>query len=274
MLEKSSGNIIWTFQTEDLVKSSPCLDNQTGLVWVGSHDGYLYALDIERKLCKAQVNCFEGSCFSSPSLCYRPHQVYIATLAGRFLAVNAVTGVELWCRKLQKPIFASPLVKGDNVYLATVDGSLKCFDHHGNSLWQFLATGSIFSSPVSLSDGTSTGEIVVASHDHHIYCVSADGTCKWSLQLDGPVYSTPFVMSHTDGSSKAAEIPTLPASSWCCQVIFVITTKGTLYVLDGTEGLVLNTFSFPGEVFSSPVVVDRQLVVGCRNNYLYCVELG
>lgn len=274
VLTRNNGNIAWTYQTGDLVKSSPCLDNHTGLVWVGSHDSYLYALDLERKQCTVRVHCLEGSCFSSPSICYRAHQIYIGTLAGRFLAVDAVTGEIRWSKKFDKPIFSSPLAQGGHVYLATVDGSLKCFDHRGDSLWEFLAVGSIFSSPVSyLADKTPSGsEIVLTTHDHRVYCISRDGRCKWSLLVDGPVYSTPCIAScsvlKAVGVAKGDGVPCFSF------VIVVITTNGTLYLLDTADGRVLKTFSFPGEVFSSPVVVGGHVVIGCRNDYLYCVELS
>ena len=41
----ASGAELWVFETGDAVKSSPAVDPDTGLVFVGSHDGRLYALD-------------------------------------------------------------------------------------------------------------------------------------------------------------------------------------------------------------------------------------
>ncbi len=33
------------FETGDVVKSSPTVDPKTGLMFTGSHDGFVYALD-------------------------------------------------------------------------------------------------------------------------------------------------------------------------------------------------------------------------------------
>lgn len=46
VLQSSDGEIHWTFVTEDTVKSSAVVDPSSGLVYVGSHDQHVYALDI------------------------------------------------------------------------------------------------------------------------------------------------------------------------------------------------------------------------------------
>lgn len=46
VLRSSDGEVHWTFKTEDSVKSSPAVDPSTGLVFIGSHDQHVYALDI------------------------------------------------------------------------------------------------------------------------------------------------------------------------------------------------------------------------------------
>ena len=46
VLQSSDGEIHWTFATEDTVKSSGVVDPSSGLVYIGSHDQHVYALDI------------------------------------------------------------------------------------------------------------------------------------------------------------------------------------------------------------------------------------
>lgn len=40
-----------------------------------------------------------------------------------------------------------------------------------------------------------------------------------------------------------------------------------------TFSAVINSFSLPGELFSSPVVVEPSVVFGCRDDHLYCLNL-
>ena len=74
------------------------------------------------------------------------------------------------------------------------------------------------------------------------------------------MYSSPCVF---DGS-VAGRTGTLVA---------VASTDGAVWILDGLDGQKLASFTLPGELFSSPVVWRRSLVVGCRNDYVYCLKL-
>ena len=58
--------------------------------------------------------------------------------------------------------------------------------------------------------------------------------------------------------------------TWC---VSVTTTCGMLYTLDASSGEVLQKLRLPGQVFSSPVCVDGCIVIGCRDNYVYCLDL-
>lgn len=53
-------------------------------------------------------------------------------------------------------------------------------------------------------------------------------------------------------------------------VVYVASTSGNLTALCVATGQQLASTCLPGEVFSSPIVVDGQLVVGCRDNNVYC----
>lgn len=46
VVKTHNGKIWWEFQTDSAVKSSPTVDSQSGLVFVGSHDQHIYGLDV------------------------------------------------------------------------------------------------------------------------------------------------------------------------------------------------------------------------------------
>lgn len=47
VLDIESGALVWNIETNDVVKSSPCLDLETGYVFFGSHDKHFYCVNIE-----------------------------------------------------------------------------------------------------------------------------------------------------------------------------------------------------------------------------------
>ncbi|XP_053113285.1 beta-alanine-activating enzyme isoform X2 [Hemicordylus capensis] len=256
ILRSSNGEIHWTFTTEDAVKSSAALDPSTGLVFIGSHDQHVYALDIYKEECVWKFHCEGGAVFSSPHLNLVPHHLYIATLGGLLLAVHPVTGTPIWKVFCGKPVFSSPHCNKDYVCVGCVDGNLYCFSHFGEKVWQFPTNGPIFSSPCIPS---FTKEVFFGSHDYFTYCCNLEGNLLWKFETTSTVYATPFVFHSHNLEDKT--------------LLAVVSTDGKIWILNTTTGLIEGAEKLPGEVFSSPIVWGSMLIVGCRNNYVYCLDL-
>ncbi|XP_069869292.1 beta-alanine-activating enzyme isoform X1 [Dipodomys merriami] len=255
VLQSNNGEIYWVFTTEDAIKSSPTLDPTTGLLFIGSHDQHVYALDIYKKKCVWKLKC-EGTVFSSPCLSLIPHHLYCATLGGVLLAVTPTTGNIVWKHSCGKPLFSSPRCFQQFLCIGSVDGNLLCFTHLGEQVWQFSAGGPIFSSPCI---SASEQEVYFGSHDCFIYCCDMSGHLQWKLETTSRVYATPFAFHHPNHSSETF----LAAAS----------TDGKLWILESQSGQLQGVYELPGEVFSSPVVWESMLIIGCRNNYIYCLDL-
>ncbi|XP_072556169.1 beta-alanine-activating enzyme isoform X2 [Paramormyrops kingsleyae] len=258
-----TGGTHWVFSTGDAVKSCPAVDMLTGWVVIGSHDGCVYALDLEARHCIWTHPCGGGGVFSSP--CFHPslRQLYVATLGGRLLSLNADTGAPLWMHSSEKPFFSSPRCCHSHVCIGSVDGNLYGFSHAGEKVWQFSTGGPIFSSPCPML-GTQTDvanqRVLCGSHDGCVYCVNgSDGTLVWRFQTGARVFSCPFAVN---------------GSRWgCTSLVVVSSTDGTVWLLDGDDGALRASLQLPGELFSSPVLWQDSLVVGCRNDLVYCVDI-
>lgn len=123
-------------------------------------------------------------------------------------------------------------------------------------MWEFLTNGPVFSSPC-----VTAGQVLCGSHDGCLYCLNgADGSLVWSFQTTGKVFSSPCVF---DGSAVGRR----------GTLVGLASTDGTVWILDGRDGRMLASFTLKGELFSSPVVWGRSLVVGCRNDFVYCLNL-
>ncbi|OPJ71148.1 acyl-CoA synthetase family member 4 isoform A [Patagioenas fasciata monilis] len=257
VLQSSDGEIHWTFVTADTVKSSAVVDPSSGLVYVGSHDQHVYALDIYKKACTWKLHCEGGAVFSSPCLSSFPHHLYVATLGGLLLAVNPVTGNKIWKSCLGKPLFSSPHCNEKYVCVGCVDGNLYCYTHSGEKVWQFSTNGPVFSSPCISS--LTKQEIFFGSHDCFIYCCNMEGNLLWKFEATSSVCGTPFVFQSDDLKNKI--------------LLAAVSTDGKVWILNAKTGTAEGVDKLPGEVFSSPVVWGTKLVVGCRNDYVYCLDL-
>ncbi|XP_074848914.1 beta-alanine-activating enzyme isoform X3 [Carettochelys insculpta] len=257
VLRSHNGEVHYIFTTEDAVKSSAVVHPSTGLVYIGSHDQHLYALDIYKKERVWREHCEGGAVFSSPYLSILPDHLYVATLGGLLLAVNPDTGNKIWKSSCGKPLFSSPHCNEQYVCVGCVDGNVYCFSHSGEKVWQFSTHGPVFSSPCMSS--LTKQEIFFGSHDCFIYCCNLEGNLLWKFETTSSVYATPFVFDGHDLESETL----LAATS----------TDGKVWILSAKNGLIVGFDKLPGEVFSSPVVCGTKLVVGCRNNYIYCLDL-
>ncbi|XP_061276224.1 beta-alanine-activating enzyme isoform X4 [Bos javanicus] len=255
VLKSNSGEKYWMFSTEDAVKSSATMDPTTGLLYIGSHDQHAYALDIYKKKCVWKLKC-GGTVFSSPCLSLIPSHLYFATLGGLLLAINPATGDRLWKHSCGKPLFSSPRCCLQYVFIGCVDGNLLCFTHFGEQVWQFSTNEPIFSSPCT---SASEQEIFFGSHDCFIYCCSMKGHLQWKFETTSRVYSTPFVFRNHNHNSE--------------MLLAAASTDGKLWILESKSGQLQSVYELPGEVFSSPVVWESMLIIGCRNNYVYCLDV-
>ena len=107
--------------------------------------------------------------------------------------------------------------------------------------------------------------IYCGSHDKHIYCWNEELKLEWkSQELDSEIYSIPCVseirFQTTQGTYQKS-------------VLFASTTSGLIYILNPDSGLVLGKLALPWDVFSSPVVYDNCIALGCRDDYIYCYNV-
>ncbi len=138
------------------------------MVYVGSHDGALYALDAATG---SEIWRFEtGSrVYTSPAL--SGGRVIFGSDDGTLHALDARDGTEAWRFETGRPLYASPAVAGGVVYFAgEAGGDLFALDAaSGAELWRFQ-TGregdNRSSSPVIAGD-----VLVVGSDDHRVYAL-------------------------------------------------------------------------------------------------------
>ncbi|XP_061093383.1 beta-alanine-activating enzyme isoform X2 [Conger conger] len=256
-LSRETGQTCWVFGTRDVVKSSPAVDMLTGLVLVGSHDGHIYALDPEAQRCVWSRSCGGGAIFSSPCLHPSLRQLYVATLRGELLCLNPESGALLWKHSSAAPFFSSPCCSGTTLCIGSVDHNIHGFSHRGDLLWRFPTDGPVFSSPCGMPASLANQNVFCGSHDGSVYCLRlCDGALVWRFRAGAKVYSSPFLF-HSEGGALVA----------------VATTDGKLWILGAEDGTPRASLSLPGEIFSSPVLWERILVVGCRNDFVYGIEL-
>ncbi|CAG2060869.1 unnamed protein product [Timema podura] len=265
----SSGDVLWEFPTRGMVKSSPTLCREGSAIVVGSYDQSLYCLTVQDGTKLWSVKPGEGSIFSSPCASSITHMVFVGTLDGTCAALSELDGSLVWASQLETPVFSSPALLSADTRVLFVE------------IWNMNIAGNIFSSPCVVSATVDNGlkeMILLGCHNKSIYCLHEDGdkmAIKWTKELDSPIFSTSCTSSFINcvNVEDKQENPSPSSSKKASVYAVVATTEGTVSLLDLHLGLVICCLTLPHQVFSSPVVTGSKIMVGCRDNHVYCLEI-
>jgi outer membrane protein assembly factor BamB len=158
------GETKWRFRARRGVTSSPYLDPEEGILFVGSMDWNVYALDARSGWVVWRSRC-NGPIISSPALA--DGVIFIGSADKCLYALDARNGRELWKYETEGQVNSSPAYANGAVYFGSVDQHLYSLDaENGELRWRFKTGGPIASSP------KVEGDIVyVGSIDRYVYAI-------------------------------------------------------------------------------------------------------
>ncbi len=292
----SSGNLLWRFNTGDKIRSSPAIAN--GVVYQGTNDGYIYALNSSTGSVIWQYAASSGGVESSPAVV--SGVVYVGCLwdgyNGYVIALNATTGTLIWRFATNSGIESSPAVFNGVVYIGSFYGYIYALNAtNGILIWSYLTGGSTYSSPAIVDSVLYQG-----ARDGNVYALNADnGSLIWAHQTGSQVYASPVVVNNvvytnsdngtvyalnaTDGSEiwhtnigVGDHVDASPAVSG--GIVYVVARTG-LYAFNATTGLQDWFFTSPyspsqstGYVYSCPAVANNIVFYGSCDGYVFALN--
>ena len=274
-LDAETGELLWSFETEDVIRSSPTVT--VGAVYVGSNDNHVYALDRETGELLWKYETGDWVQYSPP---VRHGTVYVAAMSEGDRRVHALDGASGDVLRVAETSYPfddelAPAVENGKIYAPSGSGELHVLDASTGELLRSLDVGMGADSPPTVVGGIvyltavnsayaldeSTGQLVWSygterypardfpavvadgvyyfSPDDHIYALDAGtGEVLWSYRVDGMINTAPV----------AAE-----------GLVYVGSESGRFYALDAASGgLVWSREPMMGEL-RSPAVVDGVL---------------
>jgi len=163
-----SGSRKWAYRARKSIASSPLVDEIEGICYVGSFDGYMYALDASSgySMWRFRTN---GPIISSATL--DGTMLFFGSTDGNMYGINAENAREKWRFPLGSPIVSSPVVRNNMLYFGGTDGNLYCLEtKSGKEVWKFQTGGPITSAPY-ITDNI----ILIGSMDHTLYAIPLVG---------------------------------------------------------------------------------------------------
>ena len=253
----------WQFHTSAQVLSSPAVAD--GVVYVGSSDHYLYALDAATGALKWKFKT-GGRITSSPAV--SGGFILFGSYDSNFYAVDAATGQLKWkfetagerrfagthlhggepaAETMPDPFdfyLSSPAVSNGDVFFGSGDTNIYALDEASGSLkWKFK-TGDV----VHASPAISAGVLYVGSWDSYFYALdAAKGKVKWRFKTG----EDPKIHNQVGIQSSAA---------LASGVVYFGCRDSNFYAVDAASGKQLWAFNNKGSwVIGSPAVRDGQV---------------
>lgn len=271
-------NVEWRFETGGRVLSSPSVVDD--VVYVGSWDGHLYAVDaisgdLEWRYRVHGEEDVEGDwrsgmarrVGSSPAVV--DDTVLFTAWNGYLYALDAADGGMVWSHRLDSLLRSSPKVYGGTVYVGDWRGDVHAFDVGGGGggrLWSYdSGADHVYSTPCVVEAGdravvcfgvtySDDGERGMEAEGGGFHAVDAEsGDELWRFDGLGTVTSSPAV---TDGDVVFGD--------W----------RGRVHVVDVKSGEERWTVEFDDAVTSSSSVADGRGFVGDDSGVFRCIELA
>lgn len=228
-------SVRWQFATGRRIVSSPVWS--AGVLYVGSDDGHLYALDAASGHLRWAWRT-EGPVASTPAVA--EGRVHVLSYDGRVHTLDAASGVPLW------------------TFSTSGERRFEARGLHGMQprAQTFADMYDVFLS----SPAVAGGMVTFGSGDGHIYAVdAATGALRWKFRTGDVVHASPAVadgavfVGSWDGKLYALDAAT-GAQRWVFQ--------------GGTDPLMFNQQGFQ----SSPAVANGVVYSGSRDAHVYALD--
>jgi outer membrane protein assembly factor BamB len=279
-----SMTLLWKFKTGGPIKSSPVVDD--GLVFVGSADANIYAIDLEKG---SRVWAYKTTDAVEATPCVAAGSVFVGSADGFLYALDARTGSLRWKYQTGGQILGAanwtPALASAPVAEAPP------------------ATGAGANRQSPRERGSPDGQgvwILVGSYDNKLHCVdSATGKVVWTYETESFVNGAPaigkfeipakggvavfggcdariHVVSLVDGNAAAqidAGAYIAGSAAFVDGQAYVGNYDNVLIKADVAAGAILWKYSgADAPFFSSPAVGEDVVVVGGRDNRVHCIR--
>ena len=195
--------------------------------------------------------------------------LFLGSIEGRLVAVSVADGARQWSEQITMttgsggfgcaassavvPIYGTPSVAGDLVYVSGYNGKIYAFDSTSlQKRWVYPAEGNL--QPVVGGVVVALGKVYFGGSDGKVYALKADtGVEAWEpFQTGDKIWSTPVI----DG-----------------ETIYISSFDKKVYALNATTGeKKWETTETGGAIASPPLVYKNTVYFGSFDRYLYAVD--
>ncbi|MEW5987280.1 MAG: serine/threonine-protein kinase [Chloroflexota bacterium] len=274
---------VWVFECGDEIRSGPAVAD--GLVFAGSYDKYLYALNAQSGQLQWQYKT-AGSVATTPAV-YKEY-VLVGSADKHLYCLRRRNGILVWRLTTGGPIYSSPKAHLDHAFFGSEDSYLYAIQlGNGRLVWKATAH-----SPVRSSPWVTDERVFVGSEAGYLFCLDLTGQVKWQFQARRAITSSPVVandmvfLGAMDGLVYALDAnsgwaiwrfrtrrPIISTPAVQGETLLIGSSDGHLYALDALSGRQLWLFKTEGQVTSSPAVWQNAVYFGSTDGFIYSLDI-
>lgn len=261
--------VAWTYAAGSPLRTTPVADGTA--VYVGSQDGSLHALNISDGSVRWKLQLNQGEprahqLFSPPA--QHGGKLYIGSATRELHCIDTRSGSLDWKAPTSDWIRSRPLVVGDSVFVAGLDGKVTAFDFSGKQRWSVAAGHH----PIFADLSGSGNGILASSSELFLHSLDpATGREQWKHSLlqctyeDGRRILADVVAAGGDYQSP----PTVSNGK-----VFVGGPDRFVRAMDTESGKEIWRFETSGQVSAAPTVQGGRVFFGQQggNDDLHCVS--
>ena len=247
-VDLETGNIRWTYRTENQIMGSPVLyaEGNTRVLLVGSYDYYLHGVEplFGKGLWKYETyNFINGAC-----ALYDGKAVF-GGCDGYLHMVNAADGAAVASLEISTYVASSACIDGKYAYVGDYDGRFSAIDLEAKRVrWTF--ENSQANLPFIGSPAVHDDHAYIGNRDKYVYCLNkTDGKLVWKYNTGSRVDASPVVIGKR---------------------LLVANMRGDVILLDRGTGEAEWTYELGTPVHSNPAVVDGRIYVAGDDGRVYC----
>ncbi len=241
---KDDVTVRWTVEADDSFETSPAVVD--GTLYAGSHDNYLYAIDVETGETEWRADL-------GTLVRYNPAVVDGTVYNGAhtdMYALEADSGDELWHEQLERGRWGHAVPVGSDVYVTD-----------GYSLISFGGETGDQNQVAGLHDGASAAPAVADG-------LAFVGTWDQLRAIDLETGEVEWQFKNEDGERMTVSDPAVVDGT-----VYIGSSDHNLYAIDADTGDEKWRFEESSDtIYSSPSVTDGSVYIGSSDNYIYSVD--
>jgi outer membrane protein assembly factor BamB len=159
-------------------------------------------------------------------------------------------GSLLWTFKTNEPIWASPVLNDNLLYIASMDHNLYALDsENGMVVWKTDLGGAMVSAPFLGEDGN----LYIGTFNNEVLALdSQQGNILWHFETEDWVWGTPIL---NEG------------------LLYITDLSGKIYAVDTSDQNIVWQYQGNGAVSGSVLLQEDSLYFATQSGEIYCLNL-